>query len=69
MHIVEREKLSYIRGKTNPPKESENGYEKWYAENKKVKMVVDVHESINYEVLLTLTHCSSNLECIIKGLL
>ncbi|KAL6319019.1 hypothetical protein AAG906_001492 [Vitis piasezkii] len=37
MHIVEREKLSYIRGKTNPPKESEDGYEKWYAENQKVK--------------------------------
>ena len=37
MHIAEREKLSYIRGKTNPPKESEDGYEKWYAENQKVK--------------------------------
>ena len=33
MHIVEREKLSNIRGKTNLPKESEDGYEKWYAEN------------------------------------
>nr|CAN82791.1 hypothetical protein VITISV_033795 [Vitis vinifera] len=37
MHITEREKLSYIRGKTNLPKESEDGYEKWYAENQKVK--------------------------------
>ena len=37
MHIVEAEKLFYIRGKTNPPKESEDGYEKWYAENQKVK--------------------------------
>ncbi|RVX12670.1 Retrovirus-related Pol polyprotein from transposon TNT 1-94 [Vitis vinifera] len=37
MHIAEREKLSYIRGKTNLPKESEDGYEKWYAENQKVK--------------------------------
>ncbi|KAL6316690.1 hypothetical protein AAG906_019621 [Vitis piasezkii] len=37
MHIAEWEKLSYIRGKTNPPKESEDGYEKWYAENQKVK--------------------------------
>ena len=37
MHIAEREKLSYIRGKTNPPKKSEHGYEKWYAENQKVK--------------------------------
>ncbi|KAL6324750.1 hypothetical protein AAG906_017090 [Vitis piasezkii] len=37
MHIAEWEKLSYIRGKTNPPKESEEGYEKWYAENQKVK--------------------------------
>ncbi|KAL6323210.1 hypothetical protein AAG906_029217 [Vitis piasezkii] len=37
MHIAEREQLSYIQGKTNPPKESEDGYEKWYAENQKVK--------------------------------
>ena len=36
MHIAKREKLSYIRGNTNPPKESEDGYEKWYAENQKV---------------------------------
>ncbi|XP_048231801.1 uncharacterized protein LOC125370436 [Ricinus communis] len=35
MHIAEREKLSYIRGKTKPPAESEDGYEKWYAENQK----------------------------------
>ena len=38
MHIAEREKLSYIRGKTNLPKESKDGYEKWYAENQKVKI-------------------------------
>ncbi|KAL5864617.1 hypothetical protein ACOSQ3_002131 [Xanthoceras sorbifolium] len=37
MHIAEREKSSYIRGKKAPPAESENGYEKWYAENQKVK--------------------------------
>ena len=37
MHIAEREKLSYIRGKKKPPKESEDGYKKWYAENQKVK--------------------------------
>ncbi|KAJ0092972.1 hypothetical protein Patl1_25000 [Pistacia atlantica] len=37
MHIAEREKLSYIRGKKPPPKESDEGYEKWYAENQKVK--------------------------------
>ncbi|KAL5832145.1 hypothetical protein ACOSQ4_017499 [Xanthoceras sorbifolium] len=35
MHIAEREKLSYIRGKKVPPAESEDGYEKWYAENQK----------------------------------
>ncbi|KAG6793053.1 hypothetical protein POTOM_002237 [Populus tomentosa] len=28
MHIAEREKLSYIRGKTKPPAETEDGYEK-----------------------------------------
>ncbi|KAL5724976.1 hypothetical protein ACHQM5_008175 [Ranunculus cassubicifolius] len=37
MHIAEREKLSYIRGKKDPPAESDDGYEKWYAENQKVK--------------------------------
>ncbi|RVX09250.1 Retrovirus-related Pol polyprotein from transposon RE1 [Vitis vinifera] len=40
MHIAEREKLPYIRGKINPPKESEDGYEKWYAENQKDKVVM-----------------------------
>ncbi len=33
MHIAEKEKLSYIRGKSPPPAESVEGYEKWYAEN------------------------------------
>ncbi|KAL3513317.1 hypothetical protein ACH5RR_026034 [Cinchona calisaya] len=37
MHIAEREKLSYIRGKIKKPAELEDGYEKWYAENQKVK--------------------------------
>lgn len=37
MHIAEREKLSYIRGKMKQPAESEDGYKKWYAENQKVK--------------------------------
>ncbi|WJZ90621.1 hypothetical protein VitviT2T_009752 [Vitis vinifera] len=37
MHIVEWEKLSYIPGKKNLPKKSEDGYEKWYDENQKVK--------------------------------
>ena len=37
MYIVEREKLSYIRGKKKPPVKSEDGYEKWYVENPKVK--------------------------------
>ena len=37
MHITEWEKVSYIQGKTKPPKESEDGYEKWYAKNQKVK--------------------------------
>ncbi|KAL5854149.1 hypothetical protein ACOSQ4_003951 [Xanthoceras sorbifolium] len=35
MHIAEREKLSYIRGKKAPPAKSEDGYQKWYAENQK----------------------------------
>jgi hypothetical protein len=37
LNIAEREKLSYIHGKVKQPAESEEGYEKWYAENQKVK--------------------------------
>lgn len=37
MHIAEREKLSYIIGKSTQPDVSDKGYEKWYAENQKVK--------------------------------
>ncbi|KAI4323967.1 hypothetical protein L6164_023537 [Bauhinia variegata] len=37
MHIAEREKPSYIRGKDHQPAESEDVYEKWYAENQKAK--------------------------------
>ena len=37
MHISEWEKLFYIQGKTKQSKESENGYEKWFAKNQKVK--------------------------------
>ncbi|KAJ9542398.1 hypothetical protein OSB04_028904 [Centaurea solstitialis] len=34
---TKREKLSYIRGTTIPPKETDEEYEKWYADNQKVK--------------------------------
>ncbi|OMO53936.1 hypothetical protein CCACVL1_28200 [Corchorus capsularis] len=37
MHIAEREKLSYIVGKSKRPLESEEGYQRWYANNQKVK--------------------------------
>jgi transposase InsO family protein len=37
MHIAEKEKLSFIRGKSQPPTEKDEGYEKWYADNQKVK--------------------------------
>ena len=37
MHIIEREKLSYIQVKKKQPKESDDGYKKWYVENQKVK--------------------------------
>ncbi|KAL4569194.1 hypothetical protein LXL04_024828 [Taraxacum kok-saghyz] len=37
MHLAEREKLSYIRGKTTPLDETDARYEKWYADNQKVK--------------------------------
>ncbi|KAB5521528.1 hypothetical protein DKX38_025847 [Salix brachista] len=36
MHIAEKEKLSFIRD-TKTPTEKEEGYEKWYADNQKVK--------------------------------
>ena len=37
MPITGREKLEYIMGKTDPPKETDATYAKWYAENQKVK--------------------------------
>ena len=37
MNIVEREKLSYISGKTKPRAEFDDGYEKWYSQNKKLR--------------------------------
>ena len=37
MQIVEKEKLSFIRGTSPPPKEKYEGYEKWYLDNQKVK--------------------------------
>ena len=40
IHIFKRERLSYIGGKTKQPKESEDGYEKWYAENQKVRRLL-----------------------------
>ena len=36
MHLAEREKLSYIRDPTTPEKSSKE-YERWYAENQKVR--------------------------------
>ena len=37
MHIAEREKLLYINGKKKKPAETNVGYARWYAEDKKVK--------------------------------
>ena len=37
MQITEKEKLSFIRGTSPPPKEKDEGYEKWYSDNQKVK--------------------------------
>ncbi|XP_057850232.2 uncharacterized protein LOC131060830 [Cryptomeria japonica] len=37
MHIAEKEKLSFIRGNSQPPTEKDDKYEKWYADNQKVK--------------------------------
>ena len=37
MHIAEKEKLTFIRGDSQPPTEKDDGYEKWYADNQKVK--------------------------------
>jgi len=36
MHITEKERLSFIRG-TQIPAKKEEGYKKWYVDNKKVK--------------------------------
>ncbi|KAH0781748.1 hypothetical protein KY290_001346 [Solanum tuberosum] len=37
MHIAEKEKLSFVCGSTQPPTEKDEGYEKWYTDNQKVK--------------------------------
>ena len=37
MQIAEKEKLSFICGTSPPPKEKDEGYEKWYSDNQKVK--------------------------------
>ena len=37
IQIAEKEKLSFIRGTSSPPKEKYEGYEKWYSNNQKVK--------------------------------
>jgi hypothetical protein len=37
MHLAEKEKLSFVRGCTQPPTEKDDGYEKWYTDNQKVK--------------------------------
>ena len=37
MHIAEREKLCYIHDKNLQPEKTSNNYNKWYAENQKVK--------------------------------
>ncbi|KAK2980865.1 hypothetical protein RJ640_003092 [Escallonia rubra] len=37
MHIAEKEKLSFIRGNSQPPTKEDDLYEQWYADNQKVK--------------------------------
>ena len=37
MQIAEKEKLSFIRGTSPPPKEKDEGYEKWYSGNQKIR--------------------------------
>ncbi|KAK2987198.1 hypothetical protein RJ640_029083 [Escallonia rubra] len=37
MHIAEKEKLSFIRGNSQPPTKEDDLYEKWYVDNQKVK--------------------------------
>ncbi|KAF2299398.1 hypothetical protein GH714_031831 [Hevea brasiliensis] len=37
MHIAKREKLSFISGNTQLPTEKDEGYERWYTDNQKVK--------------------------------
>ena len=37
MHIAEKEKLSFIRGNSQVPTEKDDEYEKWYADNQKVR--------------------------------
>ena len=55
MHIVRKEKLFYICNKTKSPIEAEDGYEKWYAKNHKVKKLLSMSMTLeiirNYSVI------------------
>ena len=62
MQIVEKEKLSFIRGTSPPTKEKDEGYVKWYLDNQKVKMVVDVYVPGDYAAIHSLTHRTRYLE-------
>ena len=70
MHIVRKEKLSYICNKTKSPAEAEDGYEKCYAKNHKVKKLLFMSMTLemirNYRVI-TLTHYPRNLECFVQS--
>ncbi|GMY39012.1 putative transcription factor interactor and regulator CCHC(Zn) family [Fagus crenata] len=37
MHNAKKEKLSLLRGNSQPPTEKDDGYEKWYVDNQNVK--------------------------------
>ena len=69
MHIAEKEKLSFIRGNSQSPTEKDDGYEKWYADNQKVKRWLLMSVPRNHEAIYLLTHCSRYLESSFKSFL
>ncbi|KAH0672644.1 hypothetical protein KY290_024878 [Solanum tuberosum] len=56
MHIAEKEKLSFVCGSTQPPTEKDEGYEKWYTNNEKVKRSLSSYYGELVEIFCELDH-------------
>ncbi|GMP69977.1 hypothetical protein CsSME_00029035 [Camellia sinensis var. sinensis] len=59
MHIAEKKKLSFIRGNSQPPIETDDGYEKWYVNNQRVKkwLLISMSPNIMKQYIRLSTIC------------